>query len=227
MTSYERALVLDLETAALPDAAAFLEEPSAPGNFKDPDKIAAYVREATQKSLDRCSMDPDLCRIVAVGWVLEDATQPTTILARDEQEEYDAICQFWDVALLPSGGVRRLVSYFGLSFDLPVLVRRSQYLGIEVPEISLDRYRTIHLDLHARLTFNGTTKTHALDFYAKRFALDVPHDDVDGSQIGALVRAGKWEQVRRHCEVDVLKTAALARRLGLLAPLPAAASEVA
>lgn len=220
-----RALVFDLETAALSDAAAYIEEPAAPANYKDGDKIAAYIREATQKALDRCSLDPDLCCIVAIGWLLEDQTTPSVLLAKDEQDEYDALCQFWDAAALPGGGVRRLCSFYGLSFDLPVLIRRSQYLGIEVPTISTDKYRTPHLDLHARLTFNGTTKTHALNFYAKRFALDVPSDEVDGADIGALVRQGAWDTVRRHCEIDVLKTAALARRLGFLAPT--SATEVA
>jgi hypothetical protein len=211
-------LILDVETVACQDAAQFLEPVEAPSNYKDPVKIAEYVASASAKALEYCSTDPDLCRLVAIGWLLDSETEPQVVLAETESQETTALEMFWDAASLPGGGIRRLVSFYGLSFDLPVLMRRSQYLGVPFPLISTDKYRTSHLDLHARLTFNGATKkTHSLAFYVKRFALDVPDDDVDGADIARLVAAGEWAKIRHHCEVDVLKTAALARRLGFLA----------
>jgi predicted PolB exonuclease-like 3'-5' exonuclease len=212
-----RALILDVETVACDGAAAFLEPVDAPANYKDPIKIAEYIASASTKALDKCSLDPDLCRIVAIGWLLDGEPEPQIVIAETESQETTALEMFWDAAALPGGGVRRLASFYGLSFDLPVLIRRSQYLGVSYPLLNLDKYRTPHLDLHARLTFNGVTKTHSLEFYVKRFGLVVPSDDVDGSDIATLVAAGEWEKVRRHCEIDVLKTAALARRLGFLA----------
>ena len=84
---------------------------------------------------------------------------------------------------------------------------------------NLDKYRTPHVDLHAKLTFNGATKhTHKLDFYAKRFGLPLPEDTIDGSDIAAVIAAGEWQKAVDHCRLDVLKTAGIARRIGLLAP---------
>lgn len=217
---FARALVLDLETVAIDAAADYLEPVEAPSNYVNQPAIDAYVRKATTKALERCSLDPDLCRIVCLGWLLDGETNPQLVIAENEDQEVTALEQFWEAASLSGGGVRRLASFYGLTFDLPVLVRRSQYLNVSFPQISTDKYRTSHLDLHARLTFNGVTKTHSLDFFAKRFALDVPLDMVDGSEIGGLVAEGRWAEVRRHCELDVLKTAALARRLGYLTGTP-------
>jgi hypothetical protein len=74
------------------------------------------------------------------------------------------------------------------------------------------------MDLHAMLTFNGKGKTHSLDFYCKRFKLDVPDDPYTGKDIGRLVKEQKWAEVMSHCQCDVLKTAALGRRCGWIAP---------
>ena len=110
-----------------------------------------------------------------------------------------------------------LVGFNILAFDLPVLLRRSQYLGLTAPYINLDRYRTPHCDLMQKLSFNGALKFHSLTFYGKRFAVGVP-DATKGSDIAALVQAENWAAVEAHCRADVETTAALAERLGLLTP---------
>ena len=86
---------------------------------------------------------------------------------------------------------------------------------VPAPPLNLDRYRTEHLDLWAKLSFNGTIPAHSLKFYAKRLGFTTL-DKVDGSQIAQLVTEGRWDEVRDHCLSDVGLTHALANRLGLL-----------
>jgi hypothetical protein len=43
-------IVLDIETVGLPDAASYMEPVTAPANYKDPEKIAAYVAERHAES---------------------------------------------------------------------------------------------------------------------------------------------------------------------------------
>ena len=45
-------------------------------------------------------------------------------------------------------------------------------------------------------------------------------DPHSGKDIAALVAAGEWAGVEGHCTADILKTAALARRIGVLEPEP-------
>lgn len=205
-----RALICDIETVAIADAAQYLEPVEAPANYKDHAKIAAYEVEAAAKQLDRCALDPDLCRIVALGWMLEDEDRPVTVIAKDESQERFALMQFWRSVV-----DRQFVTFHGFAFDLPVLMRRSLYLGIEHPVLNLDKYRSPHLDLYQRLTFNGVLPAHSLRFYCARFGILVD-DLATGKDIAALVTTGDWNGVQGHCHADVLATRALAKRLGYL-----------
>jgi predicted PolB exonuclease-like 3'-5' exonuclease len=212
-------LILDIETFSLDAAAQFIEEPSAPANYKDPEKIAAYVAEAKQKAISRCALDADLCRVVAIGASNQHGQH--VFLAQDERQEglaLEAIADFVN-------GATQIVGFNILSFDLPVLIRRAQYLGVEFPGISLDKYRTPHLDLMDFLSFNGKIKERSLSFYCKRFGIDVA-DTSSGKDIDALVRAGDWQAVEAHCRADVEKTRKLAARLNLLHAVHAPEAEV-
>lgn len=218
---YYSPLVTDIETVAIDDAAGFLEPIEAPSNYKDPAKIAEYVANAAAKAADRCALDPDLCRVVAIGAMASSDEIPVVWLCQNEAAEKTALEMFWQNVVASSGAHRRLVTFCGLTFDLPILLRRSQYLNVDAPVLNLDRYRTPHIDVVQKLTFNGAIKGHGLKFYARRFG--IPFDDeVAGADIPTLVREGHWDAVQAHCISDTQLTAALARRLGYFAvPEPA------
>lgn len=204
-------LVLDLETCALADADGFLEPVAAPSNYKDPEKIRAYQEEKRIELLGRCALDPDLCRVVAVGLWADTEKPEVWSLDEDDDDEEQLIGRAWKA-------IRQAQAVIGfniLGFDLPVLIRRSQYLGIAVPSINLDRYRTPHVDLMERLSFNGKLRYRGLDFYCKRFEIDVP-DAHAGKDIAELIAGADWPAVVKHCEADVIKTRALAQRLGYI-----------
>lgn len=203
-------LILDVETYGLAEAADFLEPPTAPSNYKDETKIAAYIEKAKAESLARCALDVDLCRIVCAGWVA-DGDGVRVAVAKDAHQECDLLRTLWSLI----GAHAQIVGFNVLGFDLPVLIRRSQYLGVETVGLSLDRYRTPHLDLMEFLSFNGKLKYRSLDFYCRRFGIDVV-DDHNGKDIDALVKAGDWDAVAAHCRADLTKTRRLAERLGVL-----------
>lgn len=211
-------LILDIETAPCERAADFLEDPKPPSNYKNPEAIASYVENAKVEALAKCGLDPDLGRIVALGWMLEGQEEPTVRTCRAEVDEADALKELWRLVVLPSGAHRPLVTFNGNGFDLPFLMRRSLYLGMVYPQLNIDRFRTTHIDLMAKLTFNGILKAHSLKFYAKRFCLPV-EDDTKGADIPALVRDGSdtaWRAIHDHCKADVLTTYLLASRLQLI-----------
>jgi predicted PolB exonuclease-like 3'-5' exonuclease len=198
-------VVFDIETAALPEAAEFLEPAEAPGNYKDPAKIA--------ENLDRCALDVDLCRVVAIGWQVE-GQDHRVMLADSPEAEKSAINTFWSFA-----AHRHLVCFNGLSFDLPVLFRRAQYLGASVPSIGINKYRHPSVtDLQMVLSFDGAIKLRGLSFYCRRFGIDIP-DTMTGADIAQAVADGRWEDVQSHVTADIQKTAALAARLGFFRPV--------
>ena len=203
-------IIIDLETAPIADAADYIAPSEAPVNYKDEDKIAEYIAHARQAKLDKAALDPDLCRIVALGvWAEND--QPCVRIAQGESAEKLLLLTFWRVL-----GAAHFIGKNCLAFDLPVLLRRSLYLGVEAPAIQLDRFKHPQVtDLQAILSMNNPAWWHTLNFNCRRLGLDVPEDATTGADIPALVAGGEWDAVRAHCLADVIRTGKLAARLGL------------
>src|SRR3990167_8029814 len=209
-----RRVVFDIETAPLPDAGDYLEPAEAPANYKDPAKIAAAIAEKNAENLSKCGLDVDLCRIVAIGWQSEGGAG--SFMVQEAQWEQDALRWFWTEV-----GDKHLIGFNCLGFDLPVLLRRSLYLGVPAPAIQIDKFKHPQVtDLMQVLSFNGAIKFRGLSFYAKRFGLDVP-DTLTGADIAQAVAEGRWDAVESHVRADVQKTALLASRLGVFHQQPA------
>lgn len=205
-------IVFDVETSPLPDAAEYLEPATAPENYKDPIKIDAYIKAKNAENLERCGLDVDLCRVVAVGFQWEG--QPALSMTLADCDEDGLIKQFWNLANL-RGIQRHLVGFNCLAFDLPVLFRRSQYLGIEAPTIQIDKYKHPAVtDLLSVLSFNGAIKYRGLSFYAKRFGIPSA-DTMTGADVAQAVKEERWSDIATHVQSDVAKMAAIAERLGL------------
>lgn len=209
--SYRPPLVFDVEAVSLVGIDAYLEPVSAPANYKDAAKIAAYQDEKRQEQIERAALDIDLARIVCIGWKGDEEIL-TVLGARDEAKEADILRDFWEEV----SAHRELVGFNCLGYDLPLLLRRSLYLGVKPPPLSLGKYRHPGItDLMQILSYDGLVRARSLSFYCRRFGIDVD-DDVTGAGIAALVAAGNWPAVLRHCEADVEKTYQLAQRVGVL-----------
>ncbi len=204
-------VILDLETAPIDDAAGYLEPSTAPAHYKDAEKIDRYIKEKTAAKVDRAALDVDLCRIAAVGIWREHAGGLDVLTAENEAQESDVLRLTWE-AISPL----RLIGFNVMAFDLPVLLRRSMYLGVHAPFYQMSRYRQNAqvVDLYTELTFHGLVDGHSLDFYCKRLGITVDTEDVKGAEMPARVAAGDWPAVIQHCRADVVRTALLAHRLG-------------
>lgn len=205
-------VIFDVETVAIADAGQYLEPASAPANYKDEAKIAAYIAEANKAALGKAALDPDLCRVVCIGMARGGSVDIST--APNEAHEREILKWFWQDI-----GNAHLCGFNVLDFDLPVLMRRSLYLGVDYPRIDISRYRHDRVtDLMQMLSFDGKLKFHGLSFYCKRFGIP-DTDQSTGADIAGMVERGEWEAVAAHCRSDVEKTRALAERLGVIKPL--------
>ena len=206
-------LVFDTESYAIDGAASYMEPSQAPANYKDPAKIAEYIAQSNAEQLAKAALDVDLARIVAIG--MNDGESTHVCLAKNEHEEAAILTAFW--AKVNAEPRPLLVGYNCLNFDLPLLTRRSLYLGVKVPRLQISRYRHDGIaDMMQVLSFDGMLRYRGLQFFKKRFALDVPDDPYSGSGIAALVAAGDWDAVSAHCRLDTLTHAALAKRIGVI-----------
>jgi hypothetical protein len=203
-------LVFDLETASDESALPLLPPCSAPGNYKDPDKIAAAIAEKMAERNGRLALDPDCCRIVALGYT--DVGGDVQVLpCRDEEDEVRALAQFWAAWAIVG---ERPIGYNCVAFDAPVLIQRSRILGVTSPYITLRKYGSPDMDdLMLDLSFGGLADYKTMRFWARRLALDVPKDATSGKDIAAFVASDDWAAIVEHCRLDVITTAALARRI--------------
>jgi predicted PolB exonuclease-like 3'-5' exonuclease len=216
-----RYIILDLESHAIPDAATYLTEPvDAPSNYTKPEAIAAYVAKAKQAQLDKAALDIDLARIVCLGLAVTGEpvdTSTEAYLFKDETQEATMLGKFFDQYFRSHNTADWpiLVTFNGLGFDLPLLLRRALYLGVKAPNIQIDRFKHPHvIDLMDMLSYSGKMKPHSLSFYCQRFGIPLT-DENTGKDIAALIAADNWAAVEAHCASDVQATYALAKRMGV------------
>jgi hypothetical protein len=198
-------LFFDIETEANKDALKYLEEPSAPSNWKDPVKIAAYVEEKRQEQIEKAALDADFGEIVAIGMKI-DSNNIQAFLAGDKYSESELIREFWRLYASENG---QSCGYNIIGFDLPYLMRRSFDLGIKPSIIpNLAKYRTtptldLMMVLYNWYGFKG------LKFVAERYNIPNPLSELDGSQVATM----DADTLRAYVKNDVMMVYHLYKRM--------------
>jgi DNA polymerase elongation subunit (family B) len=221
-------LAVDIEVVA-PDWSAVDE--STRGMLLEREKDDAK-RQVVPEQL---ALYPGLGKVVAIGmWNVEkqlgalllegegDDAQPWTEMAdrswRMRAGERDLLVAFWQRLTKYA----RVVTFNGRGYDGPVLMLRSAILGV-APSRNLagNRYRVdAHCDLQDVLSFHGATKPFKLEYWCRRFGVESPKSDLDGSQVGRAYKDGQIERIGEYCLRDARATAELYAKLqGTLLPL--------
>lgn len=229
------ALIIDLETHAGPDAvadaalalAAVYSEDSRPvpasysgkkaEDWRENDrrKFAAERRAEADAILKASAFNARTGRIVAIGTYndLAPADERVNVyVAGGDTSEADIIRS----ALLDIYANAPIVTFNGLSFDLPYLHLRAALLGLKIPyspAALMKRYTTTHhVDLFAVLSNWGRAeKGDTLHGWCKAFGIEVT-DQTTGADVAAMVERGDYEGIAAHCESDIRITAALYTR---------------
>ena len=235
-------IIVDLETAPLLNAAEFFEpvvadkkwtEPIMPHRgLVDPVKIAANLADVAKRTAEQAdgaaqdiaekmaaviakwALDWNLARIVVMGWWWDEHADTRVTVTEDD--EADAIRHFWREA-----DKRIIVGFCIRTFDLPLLIQRSRYLGLTYPSIDLGRYAKSGrvVDLYDLLTFQDSQSSYVMrrtvQNFARRIGIPVT-DPVKGEDVLALIAAGDYLKVAEHCASDVRLELAIARWLGVV-----------
>jgi DNA polymerase elongation subunit (family B) len=172
-------LFFDIETEGNPEVFDMMTEPTAPANYKDADKIAAYIAEKKAEQQSMAALDSDYGRIITIGMQLGIYGTPITTLI-NEVGEKEALEAFW-FYFNRAGGVS--CGYNIIGFDLPYILRRSFALGVKPSIIpKLAKYQTYPtIDLMGILYNWGQAK--GLKWVCKRYGIENPLPDLDGSKV--------------------------------------------
>lgn len=199
-------LFFDIETKANSQALHFMQEPSAPSNYKDPVKIAAYIEEKKAEQVDKAALDPDFGSIVAIGYRsvegIGKSGETKVLVAETLEQEREIIQEFWKIYDEHhgfSGG------YNIIGFDFPYLLRRSMDLNVVVPTLpNLSRYNN-YMSLDLMQILYGGSGFKSLKFVVDRYGIDNPLPDLDGSKVSDM----DTETLKAYCANDVDMTVAL------------------
>lgn len=207
----------DLETAPHPEAHRWAEPVSAPSNYKDEEKIAAYIKEATIERDNRLGLDPDLNRIVALAYHDVPHADPVVLLCSDEFEEREALKQFWGTY---AERQTRIVGYNSEGFDLIVLAMRSLFLRVSHPELIIrPSWKSPHVDIYQMLSFGGARRNVKNQrFYCERLGIPI-YDDITGADVARMVKENtteSWQKIHDHALCDLGLLRALAEWVGVV-----------
>lgn len=163
---------------------------------------------AVQREVERyMALRPEFGRIVCIGMGHDGRgrgeLETKSLTARAADDEPRLLREFWEV--VRAGRDWRFVTYNGLAFDLPYLIRRSLYLG--VPPTTALPLRPFALDSHFDVMRALANWERAdalrLDLVAELLGLTKWPPGMEGSQVHALWKAGRFEDIEAYCLGDV------------------------
>ncbi len=210
-------LILDLATCPLEGAEAWLPAVKARGNLKDPAKIAEDVAEKKAAQIELMGLDPDLCRISALGLCelsLAGTGVATVDVAKDEAAEKAMLVHHR--SRLQEADT---ITYNGLAFDLPLIERRLLYHGLRPLGWDLSKYRTNHVDLLARLSGGDPGRRRSLSFYVKRLGWTDLTKTLSGAEEAQAPAKGQWLELAESVRHDLVATYRLAQWMRVIGPV--------
>lgn len=206
-------LIFDIETRPLPldhlEKHGLLPEITAPSNYKDPDKIAAYIAEKKLDAVKDCALSAITGEVCAIAYSFRGHDE--VIMATGGVTEAQLLEAFWKEATqaLRTG---KLVGFNIKSFDLPFMLRRSWVHKLAHPVIFVDRYflGTSVWDLRETWQLGDRQAGGSLDKICRM--LGIGEKLGNGADFGALL-ASDPVKASEYCLRDLQLTKGLAERL--------------
>jgi len=206
---YNKIMVFDIETEANELAIKNLPDPKAPSNYKDADKIAAYIADKKIEQVASAALDADLNKVTAISLRhgIEGKTEVYLIGDDETKDEKALLSLFWSHFLFENG---RTVGFNTIGFDLPVLMRRSFDYGIQIPchPPNLAKYQIEPTTDLMGILFNWGSY-RGLKWTCARYGIDNPLPELDGSMYADMDQETK----RLYSGNDIHLTVGLLKRM--------------
>jgi hypothetical protein len=197
----------------------------APGNYKDADKIDAYIKAEVEKldsefdsTYRKTSFDGGLGEICCIGYAIDDKP-PVSIYGVSEafilNKFYQAIMDEYN----PSSQIRpKFIGHNIVNFDLRFLFQRSVMNNIKLPMIIPFNAKPWDESIFDTMTaWAGHGNRVSLDKLCKIFNFPLKGseigEEIDGSKVWDFYQAGRIDDIARYCEGDVDRTRQAYKRM--------------
>jgi len=184
--------------------------PEAPPDLTLDDYLAApeapEAASAHERILTFMALRPEFGHVICIG-MGHDARgelERKALTARRIEEERRILVEFWET-VRPAQKEWRLVTYNGLAFDVPYLLRRSLYLGVPPSRVLPLRPYLLeaHYDVMQALANWQRGETVRLEIVAALLGLAKVPEGMEGSQVYGLWQAGRIDEIEAYCLGDV------------------------
>lgn len=212
MTTVASRIFLDIET--IPDqregaADAARSRIKPPSNYKDPEKIEAYIASRAEEAWRNTALDGSYGELFCIGYALDN--EPAQVIYRDLQSqsvtEADLLSSFWNLlgnGLSPGG---TWIGHNVQRFDLRFLWQRSVINGVPMShKVPFDVSPWSGNVQDTMLMWTGDrNKFVSLDELLSILRINTS-DPIDGSQVWDHIQADEEGIVINHCLRNVEET---------------------
>ena len=197
----------------------------APSNYKDQEKIDAYIKAEIEKldaefdaTYRKTSFDGGLGEICCIGYAIDDRP-PVSIYGVSEafilNKFYQALMDEYN----PSSQQRpKFIGHNIVSFDLRFLFQRSVMNNVKPPMMIPFSAKPWDESIFDTMTaWAGHGNRVSLDKLCKIFNIPLKGseigEEIDGSKVWDFYQAGRIEDIARYCEGDVERTRQAYKRM--------------
>jgi len=163
----------------------------------------AELRERIERFM---ALKPEFGRIVCIGMGhdAKSVLEKKAFTAERDEDEARILGEFWEAV---KGQQRdwRFVTFNGLAFDVPYILKRSLFAGVR-PSTTLALRRFAldsHYDVMQVLSNWDRFDAVRLDVLADLFGLQKGPKGMDGSRVYPLWKEGRFKEIEAYCLNDV------------------------
>lgn len=216
-------LFVDIETIPAQGegaASAARSRITAPANYKDPEKIEAYIAGKAEEAWLKTALDGSYGEVFCIGYAIDD--EPAEVVTRGPRtgpmvDEADVLEEFFERVddELIGGGI--WIGHNIQRFDMRFLWKRS--VIHRLPHIVTTPFNESPYSDQIRDTMMMWTGDRnsfiSLDELLDILGID-SEDPIDGSEVWAHIQEGNYDVVNEHCRANVEETREAWRRMAFM-----------
>jgi hypothetical protein len=212
-------IVTDIET--IPSQIAAIRESVAkditpPANWKDPEKIEAYIAREKEKQIAKLGLNGYSAHIICIGAKIDDSPA-VTFHSESFEDERKIIIEYFDYISKNCGAYAHTWIGHNISgFDFKILRQRCMVHQIKWPVMFEkpfnDKWSEAVYDTMTRWT--GDQREYiSLDKLCLAFGIESPKSEMSGEDVYKYWQAGRIKEIAEYCKKDVEATYAVYRNM--------------
>ncbi len=187
---------------------------TAPGNYKDPEKIEAYIEAQKPEAVHKTGLSGLFGQVLMIGYAIDDG--PVRIIKGGS--ESIRLAEFRDIACTVKSQMQEyctntLVGHNILGFDAPFLSQRMMINGLKPLFRHGGKPWDAPIDDTMAMFACGTRNMYSLENLCLAFGEPTPKGEMTGSTVYEYYKAGKIDEIAEYCARDVEATRAVYKKM--------------